>query len=81
MSDLDFSGLNSSWGIGKQKSGDNNKKSGTGKFSSGKGGNYSKSSGKDGFQKNRGYQGKKGDYKDFTIDELCPHFFGESNLE
>ena len=24
---------------------------------------------------------KSGDYQDFTIDELCPHFFGESNLE
>ena len=24
---------------------------------------------------------KNGDYKDFTIDELCPHFFGESNLQ
>ena len=24
---------------------------------------------------------KSGDFQDFTIDELCPHFFGESNLE
>lgn len=63
MADLDFSGLNSSWGIGKQKSGDKNRKTGTGSFSSGKGGNYSKSSGKDGFQKNKSYQDKKGDHK------------------